>query len=182
MRLLPALFALALAAPAPAQTVEDGFKAYDAGDYETAKSIFLPLAEAGDPRAMNTVGLMFAYGRGVEFSAATACDWFERAAELGHSRAQSNIASCFEYGRGRPQIASEAVRWATFSAEQGNVTAQVALVRLLHLDAPEDARKWGQKAADAGSVPARLMMEKFGLAYSGARPSRYQKYCFSLKV
>jgi hypothetical protein len=46
------VLALGLAAPAVAQTAEDGYAAYDAGDYAKARTILLPLAEAGDPKAM----------------------------------------------------------------------------------------------------------------------------------
>ncbi len=182
--LLPLAFLLSLsfAPSAVAQTVEDGFAAHDAGDYEKAKSILLPLAEAGDPRAMNRIGLMHDFGKGFPKAPATACDWYEKAAELNYRNSQSNLGVCFDEGIGRPRDAEKAIYWLTKAAEQNYTDAQVVLIRLLHQRDPRKAREWGQQAANAGSVPGRLLMEDYGLEYSGPRPGRYQKYCFILMV
>jgi TPR repeat protein len=176
------ILALCLAAPARAQTAEEGYAAYDAGDYAKAKTILLPLAEAGDPKAMNRIGYMYRKGKGFPKNPTLGCDWYEKAAKAGFHQAQSNLSICFHYGEGRPKDIDKAIFWSTQAAEQGNIDSQVALVRLLHDRDPQKAREWGQKAANAGSVAARLMMEDYGLTYSGPRPSRYQKYCFILMV
>ncbi len=182
--LLPLAFLLILsfAPPVSAQTVEDGFAAYDAGDYEKAKAILLPLAEAGDPRAMNAVGLLYSDGKAYPTNPTTACDWYEQSAQEGYSSAQANFASCFIRGQGRPQDREKASFWAEQAARQGNVESQVDLVHLYHQENPQKAQEWGQKAADAGSVTARLLMEEYGLRYSGPRPTRIQVYCYGMMV
>ena len=182
MRLLPALLALAFAAPAAAQTVEDGFKAYDAGDYKTAKAILLPLAEAGDPRAMNLIGRMHELGKGYPKNPQQACDWFEKAAESGYVSAQVNLSLCYEKGTGRPIDVERAISWTEKAAAQGDVECQIDLIRLYHQKNPDKAKEWGQRAANKGSVAARLMLEAYHLGYTGPRPTRLQKYCFIVMV
>ena len=43
---------------------QKGLKAYQAGDYVTASSVFLLLAEAGDATAQTALGVMYADGKG----------------------------------------------------------------------------------------------------------------------
>lgn len=51
----------------------------------------LPLAEAGDPDAQNTLGFMYFYAEGVELDFDSAHFWFHEAAEQGHALAQRNL-------------------------------------------------------------------------------------------
>lgn len=182
MRLLPAFLTLALAAPAAAQTAEDGFKAYDAGDYKTAKAILLPLAEAGDPRAMNRIGRMHKQGNEFPADPVLACDWYEKAAELGYVGGQNNLAICYQKGIGRNTDIDKAIFWTERAAEQGSVDNQVELIRLYFDRDRGKAKYWGQKAANAGSITARFLMDEYKITYSGPRPTRFEKYCYILMI
>ena len=65
----------ALAADASSLAVAmtgDAQSAYDNGQFEEARRIWVPLAEAGDPEAQFRLGLLFDLGQGVPKDLATA--------------------------------------------------------------------------------------------------------------
>jgi TPR repeat protein len=182
-RVLPVLIlALGLAAPAVAQTAEEGYAAYDAGDYAKARTILLPLAEAGDPKAMNRIGYMHDLGKGFPKNPTTACDWYEKAANAGYARAQNNLGLCYKEGSGREKNIDSAIHWIEMAAEQGDLDCQIDLVRLYYKRNPERARYWGQKTADRNSVIGRLVMDGLGIPYAGPKPSRIESYCFLVMI
>ncbi len=171
------VLALGLAAPAVAQTEEDGYAAYDAGDYAKARTLLLPLAEAGDPKAMNRIGNMYDFGEGVSRNLTVACDWYERAAQKGLAVGQYNFGLCLDYGDGRPRNAEQAAFWNHKAADQGYVDAQIFLLRHYAETDRKQAQAWGQKAADQGSVVARVVMRGYGMTYSGPQASRFDIFC-----
>jgi len=174
--------AACLASPAVAQTVEEGFAAYDAGDYAKARSILLPLAEAGVPKAMNKIGRMHDAGKGFPRNPTIACDWYEKGALKGYAGAQNNLNICFETGQGRPVDLDKSIYWAEAAASQGILNSQIYLIKVYHKIDPEKARYWGQKTADAKSVIGRLRMEAYGIPYKGPRVSRLENYCFLVMI
>ncbi|WP_135079241.1 sel1 repeat family protein [Terasakiella sp. SH-1] len=91
MRFVLFILVILFTLPAYAQTVEDGYKAYDVGDYETAKSIMLLLAEQGNPKAMNAMGNFYSEGKAFPENAKIACDWYEKAANKEYASAQNNL-------------------------------------------------------------------------------------------
>ena len=64
---------------------EDGYNAYQAGDFRAALGLWRPLAAAGEARAQYNVGVMYADGRGVSRNRAEAIRWWQRAGEQGHA-------------------------------------------------------------------------------------------------
>lgn len=88
-RFLAALFALLLlATPTLAEgTLEEAIAAYDAGEYEKAYALFLPLAEAGDAEAQYWVAKFFILGKGVPESQAEALPWLHASAAQDFSEA-----------------------------------------------------------------------------------------------
>jgi TPR repeat protein len=104
-----ALLALcaALAAPASAETVNDGLEAYRAGRYPQAFTILKVHAAKGDADAQNQIGLMLANGQGVTRDDASAAYWFRRAADFGHAKAQRNLDFLIANGRAKAVVAEE---------------------------------------------------------------------------
>jgi TPR repeat protein len=70
---------------------EDGMVAYNRGDYVPAIRLFRPLAEAGNPKAQNQIGLMYRKGEGVARSPARAFMWFSLAARRGDAKAKAGL-------------------------------------------------------------------------------------------
>ena len=72
-------FTLGLTAPAWAG-LDEGVAAYDRGDYAAALREFRPLAEQGNAKAQNNLGLMYVGGLGVPQDYVQAHMWLDLAA------------------------------------------------------------------------------------------------------
>ena len=84
------LIAQLLGAPAAfAGPWEDGMAAYNRGDYVPAMQVFRRLAEQGNAKAQNVLGVMFRKGQGVPKSPARAHMWFSFAAKRGEAGANA---------------------------------------------------------------------------------------------
>jgi TPR repeat protein len=70
---------------------EDGMVAYNRGDYLPAVKLFRPLAQAGNAKAQNVMGVMYRKGEGVARSSAKAFMWFSLAAKKGDTTAKANL-------------------------------------------------------------------------------------------
>jgi len=90
---------LVLTDAARAGSFEDAVAAYKRKDYASAVSLFRSLAEAGDPRAQDNLGLMYSKGEGAPQDYAEALKWCRRAAEQGNPHAQGNSVSCISMGK-----------------------------------------------------------------------------------
>ena len=124
-RVLFAAFLIIMCATAAAAgPFEDAVSAYRAGDYAKAAQVFRSLAEQGDPRAQNNLGMMYADGRGVPQDDQEAVKWSRLAAKQGFTEAQYNLGVMYEEGRGLPQDYQQALMWYRKAAEEGNASAQ----------------------------------------------------------
>jgi TPR repeat protein len=103
---------------------EEGVDAYAHGDFETALSIFHPLAEEDVSGAQYNLGLMYAYGQGVPQNYDEALKWYRRAAENGYRMAMHNIGDFYSAGKGVQQNYTEAGKWFRIAAEKGYVPSQ----------------------------------------------------------
>ena len=72
---------------------DEGWAAYQRGDYAIALEEFLPLANDGDARAQYYLGRMYYEGYGVPQDKAAAVKWYRRAAEQGDAGAQATLDS-----------------------------------------------------------------------------------------
>jgi len=70
---------------------EDGTAAYNRGDYVPAFRLFRPLAEQGNAKAQNMLGVMHRRGQGVARSSVRAFLWFSRAAARGDAAAKAEL-------------------------------------------------------------------------------------------
>lgn len=115
---LATLFLIAASAT-PGQTQqssEDGFAAYERGDYATALKIWKPLAKQGSAGHQYTLGIMYHDGQGVVQDYGEAVTWFRRAAEQGHNRTQLNLGNMYGQGKGVTQDYVQAHMWLNLTA------------------------------------------------------------------
>jgi TPR repeat protein len=70
---------------------EDGMTSYNRGDYVPAIRLFRPLAEQGNAKAQNVLGVMYRRGQGVARSSVRAFLWFSRAAARGDATAKAEL-------------------------------------------------------------------------------------------
>ncbi len=122
-------FTLGLTAPAGAG-FDEGWAAYQRGDYATALREWRPLAEQGNAKAQRNLGRMYRTGRGVSQDYAEAVKWYRKAAEQGFAFAQNSLGSMYERGQGVPQDYAQAVRWYRKAAAQGNKLAGMGVARI----------------------------------------------------
>jgi S1-C subfamily serine protease len=164
---LPLLLLAALAAAAPPESTDNlftrGWNAFDAGHYEQAHAIWLPLAHQGDSSAQINLGFMYDYGYGVERDVRQAADWYRLSAKAGLAAAQFNLALMYIEGRGVHQSPVRASYWFQQAAEQGQADAQYALA--LHLrdemavpQKSEAVQHWLREASAQGHGMASAML------------------------
>ena len=84
-------------------------------------------AERGNAIAQDTLGTMYAEGRGVAEDDAEAVRWWRLASEQGLADAQFNLGLSYQDGRGVDRNDAEAVRLYRLAAEQGLADAQGGL-------------------------------------------------------
>jgi uncharacterized protein len=106
---------------------DDGYAAYQRGDYATALRHLRPLADKGDARAQSALGLMYYHGRGVPQHDPEAANWFRLAADQDDTVAQFHLGAMHAQGRGVPQDFNEAVKWYHLAADRGHGEAQYNL-------------------------------------------------------
>jgi uncharacterized protein len=172
MRFAQPLAAAAMAlllAVANADEADNGRAAFQSGDYETALTIWQPLAEAGHADSQFGLGQMYGNGFGVAMDDALAIKWYSLAAEQGHAKAQFNLAVMHQNGWGLPQSDAESMKYYTLAADQGVTAAMVALGRFYSMDFldsydPILAFKWFKIAYDLHDMDAAPKLE----AISGA--------------
>jgi len=77
------VLALVLIGMAMRGPLEDGYAAYQRGDYAKVMRLFRPLADQGNATAQNNLGVMYRDGCAQAFA------WFRKSADLGNANAQS---------------------------------------------------------------------------------------------
>ncbi|MFQ5956118.1 MAG: tetratricopeptide repeat protein [Kiloniellales bacterium] len=126
-RLSITIFAIAvvgLVPRAPAADFAEGLRAYDAGDYATARDEWMALALAGDADAQVAIADLYRSGLGLQQSDAKAAVWYRRAAESGHVVAQMNLGELYRHGRGVERDPVLAWFWFSLAADQGHPWAR----------------------------------------------------------
>jgi TPR repeat protein len=139
-----------------------GKLAYEAGDYETAFSLWKIEAEKGNPKAQFSLAEMYRDGVGVEKNHKDALRWFMAAAENGYLDAYACIGQMHIRGRGTEENIDLGLQWITEGAEKGNVLSQYTLGLTYLWDAKFDfdkdskncqlAWKWLLLAAESGHI------------------------------
>ncbi len=95
-----------------AEGMRASFEAAEAGNFDSAVTIWKALAEKGDPQAQFNLGLMYHSGLGIARSESEAVKWYQKAAEGGYSAARVYLAVGYEEGWfGLPPDQEKALYW-----------------------------------------------------------------------
>jgi TPR repeat protein len=146
------LITLALSAPAWAD-YQTGVDAYQSGDFKTAMTEWLPLAEGGDATAQNSVGALYDHGLGVDESDSEAAHWYQLAADQGLPLAMRNLAGMYAGGYGVAYDKDQAEYWYGKAAEAGDETAAKRLAVLNPALAPAVPSPAPEPAPEAAAAP-----------------------------
>jgi uncharacterized protein len=141
--------------------LDEGTAAYQAGDYELAFKILIPLALNNDMTAQIAIASMYSLGEGVEQSYVEAARWYRPAAEQGNLFAIHNLAMMLFSCRKISDL-EEAVRWLLIAAQNGLCMSQSVLGDIYSeaYDLPQEVQEkfksipealiWYEKAGDGG--------------------------------
>jgi tetratricopeptide (TPR) repeat protein len=77
----------------------------------------LAQAEAGDPKALFTLGNRYSFGEGVAKDLKMAFTLFEKSALAGCSDGMFNLAACYRFGEGVKKNVQQAISWYERAAE-----------------------------------------------------------------
>jgi len=116
------------------KTYQAGLAAYKKQDYNTAQSLWMKAAKAGNSDAQYYLGHLYMNGLGVRMDYAAARYWFEQAAGANHPMAQNDLGSLYMNGQGVKRNLKEALGWYEKSANQGTVVAKYncGLIYFIH--------------------------------------------------
>jgi Flp pilus assembly protein TadD len=116
--------ALPAAASVPARAeVQDGWAAYDRGDYAGALAIFSEAAQAGDPEGMYGLGFLYGRGQGVARDDAAAVRWLSQAVAHGHVGAKTSLGYHYDLGLGVARDPRRAERLYEDAVAAGSIMA-----------------------------------------------------------
>lgn len=158
------LCAPAVSAQDAGEGYEAGVAAFEAENYERAKEILLPLAEAGDAQAQYVLAKLYENGgEGVMRSLTKAADWYRLAAESGLADAQNNLALLYIQGHGAPRSEERAFELWLDAARNGHRQAQynVALAYYQGTGTEQnqaEAAEWFRKGAASGLAESQFAL------------------------
>jgi TPR repeat protein len=139
-----------LSAPAKSD-YQTGVEAYSRGDFKAAMAEWLPLAEAGNPTAQNSVGALYDHGLGVDEDDATAAYWYQLAADQNFPLAMRNLANKYASGHGVPYDKALADSWFEKAASLGD---PVAIRRQASLSPSSEFTSAAEPVTAAGGAAA----------------------------
>lgn len=168
-------------APEDENALKAAESAFNTKDYSKALALLKPLAEQGNPRAQNGLGMIFDQGLGVAKNLVEAFDLYRKAAVQGYALAQFSLGDMYAKGEGVPKDSTTAASWYRKAAEQGLAFAQhnLALMYASGEGVTQDqaeALRWEQKAAAQGDPNAQYGL---GILYAkGEAVSRDSEEAF----
>lgn len=112
-------------------------------------------ADQGFTGAQTNLGLIYAWGIGVDKDEREACKYFKLAADKGDAIAQTHLGSKYFLGHGVDKDKKESFRYCKLAADQGNAMAQFQLAIVLDNPYEGDMRetlKYLKLAADQGNA------------------------------
>ncbi len=154
------VFLLIVSFPTFSADLEKGIAAARSGDFETALSIWRPLAESGNASAQYFIGMLYYNGHGVRKDFRAAAGYFRKAADQQHSGAQYRMGNLSRRGLGIPKSNKQAFDWYVKAAKAGHSVAQnnLGLMYKNGHGVPQDVKvayEWITRSAEAGYKSAQ---------------------------
>ncbi|MCP5329731.1 MAG: SEL1-like repeat protein [Pseudomonadales bacterium] len=143
--------------------LENARAAYYEGRFAEALAIWRPLAQQGNARAQNNLGILYRNGEGVVQDYDLAREWLLRAAAQGWARAQFSLGMMYDFGQGLARNEQEAMRWYELAAEQDDADAAFNLAGLYQEGRGiprnlEQSIRWYGRAAALGHANAQNVL------------------------
>lgn len=144
-----------------AQDFNTGLEAFKRKQFDTARTQFRPLAEAGEARAQYYMGIIHLRRSETQ----KAIRYFKLSAAQGVRSAQYNLGVIFAKGDGVEQDFETALKWYAMAGAKGHPNAQYNLGVFYRdgLGIAADGRKaveWFSKAAENGNAFAQINLAR----------------------
>jgi len=154
--------------------LEETEAALVANDYRAALALLTPLAEHGNPRAQNGLGVMYGLGLGVPKDLEEGFYWRQKAADQGYGLAQYYLGLMYVDGQGVPRNPVEGIKWIRKAAGQNILDAQFSLGEMYAKGegVESDSRlaaEWYRKAAEQGHAFAQHNLARMYASGDGVR-------------
>jgi TPR repeat protein len=107
-------------APAAANTLTAGERAFLRHDYARAAQLLMPEAQLGGAVAQTYIGYMYQDGLGVPRDYSVAAGWLNQAAQQGEPTAQFLLGLLFDKGFGLPQDWVQAEVWLNLATSRAS--------------------------------------------------------------
>jgi uncharacterized protein len=104
---------------------EDGWLAYERGDYKTAMTLLTKAANEGNAVAQTALAFTYYKGRGVTQDYNQAITWLRKAADQRRPGAQLLLGEMCEQGKGGPQDYAAAYKWYSRAAADGSIDKEM---------------------------------------------------------
>jgi TPR repeat protein len=92
-------------------------------NYELARQWLLKPEVQDDKQVLNTLGVLYMQGLGVEANGDEAVKYFRKAADAGFAVAQCNLGVIYYEGKLKPQDFKESAKWFRLAADQDHPRA-----------------------------------------------------------
>lgn len=125
------------------------YVASDRADYRTAFQVWMPQAQAGDPKAQTYIGEILEKGLGRAADYSQAAFWYERAVAQNYAPAKVNLAHLLADGLG---VAADRARADSLLLQAANLSPAVLPVSI----APDSAVRIAAITADRDALAAQL--------------------------
>lgn len=166
-------------------SLASGKKAFDKGQYDTARRHLLPLARKGNTDAQYLMGVIYSHAKGNLRDYQKSAYWYDKASEKGIKEAQFNLGFMLYQGAGESgdktsiaQDYSQAAKYLKLAADQ-NVPMAQHLMSLLHLRGQGvalnmyEALRYGTSAADNGIHESMYNAAMLSVRRPGAQMQDY---------
>lgn len=172
--LLVALLGCGSSSSSSSKDFDRALEAARSEDFESALSIWLPLAEAGDAASQFHVGYIYSNGLGVPTNYAEARKWYELSAQQDNTEAQYYLAGLYFEGRGVEMNPATAERWLRKAAIRGHSSAQnnLGVLYAKRSNSDEDnflSIRWQLRAAKKGNSTAQYNIGSRYLLSAGTK-------------
>ncbi len=140
---------------------KQGFASYQQGDYAAAFAAFAQGREAGEPKSIRNLGVLYVYGQGTGRDVHKAYDLFQEAWARGDATAGYYLGWMSDGGvEDWPVDRQAALGWYRRAAERGDVEAQTSLGRYLTEGVAgvvdmDEGEHWYRVAAERGDPIAQ---------------------------
>ena len=141
-----------------ANDYEAGKQAYDAGDYETAYEIWLPLAKEGDAEAAHKIGYMYGIEGLLGIDLIKAQHWYLTAIRSGSVKSMFNIALILRSEKLDQKYSAESICWLLTAKDENFPDASNILEQINSLEIPRNMStkiKTLREKGECTSIPLR---------------------------